>query len=92
MPLDPYQDPRNQPFEIPKEALSPEALDGMIESYCTQYHGLNDMEDPISNKETVRKALEKGALTIWFDPTTNDAAIHPKEGNPFNPATPQKGA
>lgn len=85
MSLDPYQDPRNEPFEIPKEALSEDALDGMIETYCTQFHGLNDVEDPIANKDVVRKALDKGSLQIWFDPTTDSAAIHPKEGNPFNP-------
>lgn len=92
MPLDPYQDPRFVPFEIPKDALSSEALDSMIESYCTQYHGINDLEDPISNKGLVEKALNNGTLTIWYDPSTESAAIHPKEGNPFNPARPMKGA
>lgn len=86
MAFDPYQDPRMAPFEIPRDALSEEALDGLVESYCTQFHGLNEVEDPIGYKSNVYSALNKGDLTIWFDPTTNTAAIHPKEGNPFQAA------
>lgn len=78
MALDPYIDPRNEPFEIPVDALSEDALDGLIEGYCTQFHGLNDLEDPVGNKAVVRKAIEKGDLAIWFDPVEGTASLHPK--------------
>lgn len=92
MPLDPFEDPRDAKFQIPKEMLSEVALDSLIEAYCTQDHNLNDIEDPLSNKELVRNALEKGTLQIWFDPVTDTPAIHHKDGNPFNPVKKQPGA
>lgn len=85
MAFDAYQDPRLAPFEVPRDAISEEALDGLVESYCTQFHGLNDVEDPISHKNEVYSALKSGELTIWFDPESNSVAIHPKDGNPFQP-------
>lgn len=77
MALDPYSDPRLEPVEIPADCLSEEALDGLIESYCTQFHGLNDQEDPIENKMAVKKALAEGKLKVWFDQEEEVAALHP---------------
>jgi len=31
---------------IPYETLFPEAIDGLINQYITQEHGLNQVEDP----------------------------------------------
>lgn len=85
MSFEPYADPRNEPFEIPMDALSEEAQNGLIEGYCTQFHGLNDLEDPIENKSVVRKAIKKGDLAIWFDPVEGTASLHPKaEISPLN--------
>lgn len=77
--LDPYMDARDEPVEIPVGHLSDEALDGLIQQYITQFHGLNEMEDPGDNERQVRSALERGELGIFFDPSENQAALHPKK-------------
>lgn len=79
MPFEPSIDPRDKPFEIPWGALQEETLDALIESYCTQFHGVNDSEDPIGNKPLVRAALVKGDLCLWFDPVEGVASLHPRE-------------
>lgn len=85
MSLDPYMDPRDQPFEISYDLLvgelSPEAVEGLIDSYCTQYHGLNETESPIENRDLVKKALSNGDLSAWFDPKDGSVSLHPKASN-----------
>lgn len=78
MTTDPYTDPRNEPIEISKDDLSDDAIDGLIDSYCSQFHGLNDQEDPAENRAVVRKALFDGKLGIYFDPAEEVAALHHK--------------
>lgn len=78
MSFDPYTDPREEPYEVPLDMLSEEAVDGLIESYLTQYHGLNETEDPGDNKARVREALKKGELKVYFDPVDEVAALHSK--------------
>jgi len=52
---------------IPYQSLSDEALDGLLKEYCLRAWGLNEMESPETERiDTVRKALVRGELVVWY--------------------------
>jgi len=68
-------DPRQEKFQIDIELLTEDQLDGLIDEYCTRYHGLNDTENPMDEKKRVRAAVKRGDLVVWFDPVENTAGL-----------------
>lgn len=78
--ITPEGDPREEKFVVETNLLSADILEGLAEEYCTRYHGLNDTESPMAERERVLAALEKGDLVVWFDPVENTASL----GNPPN--------
>jgi uncharacterized protein YheU (UPF0270 family) len=70
---------RLQPMDIPLEALSADALRGVIESFVgregTDY-GLHErtLEEKVAD---VRRQLERGEARIVFDPETESVNIVP---------------
>jgi len=78
--ITPEGDPREEKFVVETDLLSADILEGLAEEYCTRYHGLNDTESPMAERERVLAALEKGDLVVWFDPVENTASL----GNPPN--------
>ncbi|NWO08279.1 MAG: hypothetical protein HLX50_21995 [Alteromonadaceae bacterium] len=78
--ITPEGDPREEKFVVETDLLSADILEGLAEEYCTRYHGLNDTESPMAERERVLAALEKGDLVVWFDPIENTASL----GNPPN--------
>lgn len=53
--------------EIPAEALSPEALQGVLEEYCTR--GGYDSEVPLGQRlAEIRRRLAAGRARLVFDP------------------------
>lgn len=71
----PEQDPRDEVFMVPADLLSDDQLLGLVEEYCTRYHGLNDHENPLAETAKVKAALTKGDLVVWFDPVNNTASL-----------------
>ncbi|WP_150913673.1 YheU family protein [Marinobacter halotolerans] len=70
-------DPREEKFVVETELLTKDQLDGLIDEYCTRYHGLNDTENPMEERERVRAAVKRGDLVVWFDPVENSAGLSP---------------
>ncbi|MDI9245280.1 hypothetical protein [Marinobacter sp. CHS3-4] len=68
-------DPRQEKFTIDTELLTEDQIDGLIDEYCTRYHGLNDTENPMDEKKQVRAAVDRGDLVVWFDPVENTAGL-----------------
>lgn len=70
-------DPRDERFVVDTGLLTDEQIDGLVEEYCTRYHGLNDTESPLAEKDRVLTAVKKGDLVVWFDPVENTAGLGP---------------
>jgi len=70
-------DPREEKFVVETELLTKDQLEGLIDEYCTRYHGLNDTENPMEERERVRAAVKRGDLVVWFDPVENSAGLSP---------------
>ena len=68
-------DPRQEPFTVPLSMLTQEQLDGLVQEYCTRYHGLNETENPLAEHGKVLQALRDGRLSVWFDPVENLASV-----------------
>jgi len=76
----PEADPRQEKFVVETELLSEDLLEGLAEEYCTRYHGLNDTESPLAERDRVLAALRRGDLVVWFDPVENIASLgHPSK-------------
>ncbi|WP_166263660.1 YheU family protein [Marinobacter caseinilyticus] len=69
------QDPREEPFEVDVELLTQDQLDGLIDEYCTRFHGLNESESPLAERGKVAAAIRRGELKVWFDPVENTAGL-----------------
>ncbi|PFG08461.1 MULTISPECIES: hypothetical protein [unclassified Marinobacter] len=69
------QDPREELFVVPADMLADDQILGLVEEYCTRYHGLNDQENPLVEASRVKAAVDKGELVVWFDPVTNTASL-----------------
>lgn len=72
---EPQPDPREERFVVDTELLSEDQLDGLIDEYCTRYHGLNDTENPLAERDRVKAAVRRGDLVVWFDPVENTAGL-----------------
>ncbi|MCL7944795.1 hypothetical protein [Marinobacter sp. ATCH36] len=72
---EPQPDPREEKFVVDAQLLSGDQLDGLVDEYCTRYHGLNDTENPMSERERVKSAVRRGDLVVWFDPVENTASL-----------------
>ena len=70
-------DPRQEKFTVDVDLLTDDQLQGLVEEYCTRYHGLNDVENPLSERERVLAAVRRGELVVWFDPVENTAGLGP---------------
>lgn len=68
-------DPRQEKFVVDRELLSDDQLDGLVDEYCTRYHGLNDTENPMAERDRVMAAVRRGDLVVWFDPVENTAGL-----------------
>jgi hypothetical protein len=68
-------DPRQEKFVVDADLLRQDQLEGLAEEYCTRYHGLNDVEDPLSERQRVLAAVRQGDLVVWFDPVENSASL-----------------
>ncbi|GEM_PF-230376 len=73
----PQPDPREEKFVVDTELLTEDQIDGLVDEYCTRYHGLNDIENPVGEKSRVLAAVKRGDLVVWFDPAENTAALSP---------------
>ncbi|MFW5825199.1 MAG: hypothetical protein ACOCVV_09570 [Marinobacter sp.] len=74
----PDQDPRQEPFVVDTSLLAEDQLEGLVQEYCTRYHGLNDQESPLQEQSRVLAAVRRGDLVVWFDPVENTAGLgHP---------------
>ncbi len=65
------------PIEVPPEALSPETVDALIESFILR-EGTDYGRVEISleaKKEQVFKQLKKGDIKITFDPNTETVSL-----------------
>lgn len=71
----PEADPRQEKFVVDTELLSDDQIDGLVDEYCTRYHGLNDTENPMSERGRVKAAVKQGDLVVWFDPVENIAGL-----------------
>ncbi|MET4026837.1 hypothetical protein ABIE59_002365 [Marinobacter sp. MBR-99] len=71
----PEADPREEKFVVDAELLTDDQLQGLAEEYCTRYHGLNDTENPLAERERVLCAVRRGDLVVWFDPVENTAGL-----------------
>lgn len=69
------QDPRQEKFIVDTELLTADQLQGLVEEYCTRYHGLNDTENPMNEQALVMAAVRRGELVVWFDPVENTAGL-----------------
>jgi hypothetical protein len=74
---EPQPDPREEKFVVDVELLSEDQLDGLVNEYCTRYHGLNDSENPMAEKDRVLAAVRRRELVVWFDPVENTAGLSP---------------
>lgn len=74
----PEPDPRQEPFVVDTDLLTDDQLQGLVEEYCTRYHGLNEQESPLQEQARVLSAVRRGELVVWFDPVENTAGLgHP---------------
>ena len=71
----PQPDPRQEKFVVDSELLTEDQLNGLVEEYCTRYHGLNDTESPLAERSKVLAAVRSGDLVVWFDPVENTAGL-----------------
>ncbi len=71
----PEGDPRQEKFIVETHLLSEDLIEGLAEEYCTRYHGLNDTEDPLAERDRVLTAIRRGDLVVWFDPVENTASL-----------------
>ncbi len=74
-------DPREEKFVVDTGLLTADQLEGLAEEYCTRYHGLNDTESPLAERERVLEAVRRGDLVVWFDPVENTAGLGSPSGN-----------
>ncbi|OZB20396.1 MAG: hypothetical protein B7X58_01185 [Marinobacter sp. 34-60-7] len=72
---DPGEDPREAKFVVDADLLTQDQLEGLAEEYCTRYHGLNDTESPLAERERVLAAVRRRELVVWFDPVENTASL-----------------
>lgn len=68
-------DPREEKFVVDTELLSDDQISGLVDEYCTRYHGLNDTENPMAERDRVMAAVRRGDLVVWFDPVENTAGL-----------------
>ena len=65
------------PLEIPFETLSPEALDGVIDSFAqregTDYGNVEVSAD--KKREQLHRQLEKGDIKIVYDPSSESVTV-----------------
>ncbi|MFN2359681.1 MAG: hypothetical protein ABR522_01195 [Marinobacter sp.] len=71
----PQADPREEKFVVDAKLLSEDQINGLVDEYCTRYHGLNDTENPLAERERVKAAVLRGDLVVWFDPVENSASL-----------------
>lgn len=71
----PEQDPREAPFVVDTDLLTPDQLEGLVDEYCTRFHGTNDTEAPMAERERVMTAVKEGRLVVWFDPVEERAGL-----------------
>ncbi|KAA1173940.1 hypothetical protein FWJ25_11040 [Marinobacter salinexigens] len=71
----PQPDPRQEKFVVDTDLLTEDQVAGLVEEYCTRYHGLNDTENPLAERDRVRAAVKRGELVVWFDPVENTAGL-----------------
>lgn len=72
-------DPREEKFQVDTGLLNGDQLDGLVDEYCTRYHGLNDTENPMGERDRVLAAVRRGDLVVWFDPVENTAGLSPPQ-------------
>lgn len=80
MPPMPMDAESPEPIEIPHTALSPEALRGLVEEFVTR-DGTDYGEREASLETRVRdvlRQLERGEVTILFDPDSGTANLAPR--------------
>lgn len=71
-------DPREEKFVVDTALLAEDQIEGLVDEYCTRYHGLNETENPLAERARVRAAVTRGELVVWFDPVENTAGLgHP---------------
>lgn len=72
---------RPEPVEVPIDALSAEALQGVIESFVSREGtDYGEVERTLAEKVAdVRRQLERGEARIVFDPETETVNIVPVE-------------
>jgi len=68
-------DPREEKFVVDTHLLTDDQIDGLVDEYCTRYHGLNDTENPMAERSRVLAAVRSGELVVWFDPVENSAGL-----------------
>lgn len=68
-------DPRQEPFVVDTALLTEDQISGLVDEYCTRYHGLNESENPLSERARVLAAVRRGELVVWFDPVENTAGL-----------------
>ncbi|MFL1405043.1 hypothetical protein ACJO2E_06835 [Marinobacter sp. M1N3S26] len=68
-------DPRQESFVVDTSLLTDDQLEGLVQEYCTRYHGLNDQESPLQEQDRVMAAVRRGDLVVWFDPVENTAGL-----------------
>lgn len=69
------QDPRDAPFVVDTDLIREELLEGLVQEYCTRYHGTNEVENPLAEQQRVMAAVRAGELVVWFDPVENSASL-----------------
>lgn len=66
-------------IEIPPEQLSPEALQGALEEYCTR--GGYDSEVPVADRiAEARRRLRSGRARLVFDPEEETLNLVERKG------------
>jgi hypothetical protein len=69
------------PVEVPFEALSPEALRGVVENFVLR-EGTDYGDREISHEQKVQQVMEslrRGDSRILFDPETSSITLLPKQ-------------
>ncbi|MDX1635275.1 MAG: hypothetical protein R3280_11595 [Marinobacter sp.] len=74
----PEQDPRDAPFVVDTDLLTEDQLEGLVQEYCTRFHGINDTENPLAEQARVMAAVRRGDLVVWFDPVQESAGLDRK--------------
>ncbi|ASD62234.1 YheU family protein [Bdellovibrio bacteriovorus] len=68
------------PIEIPKEALSEQALRGVIDNFIQREgtdYGVNEISYE-TKMQQVQKQIDKGHVRIVFDPNTESVSLMPE--------------